>query len=312
MTVQLWRIGDAEVLRIEEMVGPLFDPVSFFPDHDAAVFAAERAWLAPAHLAESGRIISSMHSWLIRVGGLNVLVDGCIGNGKDRSPFHRWTDLATDWPARLAATGLVPEDVDVVMCTHLHVDHVGWNTRLEDGRWVPMFPNARYLFARAEVEHFRAERERSKSADFDAVSDKVWDDSVLPILEAGLAELVDGEHAFADGRLRMEPTPGHTPGSCSLGLRDAPGPERALFTGDVFHHPIQVRRPDWNSAFCEWPDQARATRRALLERLVDRDVLLMPAHFAEPFAMRVVSAPDGFALRDAPCDHRIARDRSRA
>jgi glyoxylase-like metal-dependent hydrolase (beta-lactamase superfamily II) len=305
MAVQLWRLGDAEVLRIEEMVGPMFDPTTFFPDFDAAVFAAERSWLAPAHLAESGRIISSMHSWLVRVGGLNVLVDGCIGDGKDRQPFHRWTDLATDWPRRLAATGVAPEDVDVVLCTHLHVDHVGWNTRLEDGRWVPTFPNARYLFARAEVEAFRARRAQSRDADFDAVSDKVWDDSVLPVLEAGLADLVDGEHEVLADRLVAEPTPGHTPGSTSLALRDAPGRERALFTGDVFHHPIQVLRPDWNSAFCELPEQARATRRALLARLADRETLLMPAHFADPFAMRVVSSDAGLALRDAPCDERI-------
>ncbi|MEE4299186.1 MAG: MBL fold metallo-hydrolase, partial [Pseudomonadales bacterium] len=274
MAVEVWRFGDAAVARIEEMVGPMFDPVSFFPDHDPAVMAAARERFGPAQIADSGRIVASMHSWLIRVEDRTVLVDGCIGNHKDRQPFHRWSGLETDWPKRLAAAGVRPEEIDFVMCTHLHVDHVGWNTQLVDGRWVPTFPNARYLFAREEVEHFRAEQDAAPTEAFDAVSRKVWADSVLPVLDAGLADLVEGVHEVVAGRVCMEPTPGHTPGSASLLLRD--DAERALFTGDVIHHPIQVLRPDWNSDFCALPEQARATRRSVLERCADRGALLMP------------------------------------
>jgi glyoxylase-like metal-dependent hydrolase (beta-lactamase superfamily II) len=294
MSVQCWHLGDAEVLRIEELIGPMFDPVEFFPDHDAAIMAAARARFGADQIADNGRIIASMHSWLLRVEGRTVLVDGCIGDDKDRQPFHRWHELHTDWPRRLAAAGVTPDEIDFVMCTHLHVDHVGWNTRLVDGRWVPTFPNARYLFSGTEVEHFRAQREAPVSEPFEAVSKKVWDDSVLPVLDAGLADLVEGVRAVIPDRVVMEPTPGHTPGSASLVLRD--DAERALFTGDAIHHPVQVLHPDWNSAFCEVPDQARATRRALLGRAADGGALLMPAHFGWPHAARVRRVGDAFDL----------------
>ncbi|HSG89385.1 MAG TPA: MBL fold metallo-hydrolase [Pseudomonadales bacterium] len=312
MSVQVWSLDDVEVARIEEMVGPMFDPVSFFPDFDPALFAAHADWLEPAHVAPGGRIVSSMHSWLLRLpraggGSFHVLVDGCIGDHKDRMPYHRWTDLDSGWPRRLAAAGVTPEEIDVVLCTHLHVDHVGWNTRREGDRWVPTFPNARYLFSRAEIDAFRARRAEAKASDFEAVGDKVWDDSVLPILDAGLADIVDGTHAVHGERLRMEPTPGHTPGSISLCLADAAdGRDRALFTGDVFHHPVQVVRPDWNSAFCELPEQARTTRRQLLERLADTDALLMTAHFATPFAARVRRTAEAYGLDFVAPDRVIA------
>lgn len=299
MTVQVWTLGDAEVSRIEEAHGPMFDPASFFPDNDPARFAAQAHWLKPAHLADDGMLISSIHSWVIRLPAangrmLNVLVDGCVGNHKDRDPHRAWSGLDSAWPARLAAAGLAPEQIDVVMCTHLHVDHVGWNTRLDGTRWLPTFPNARYLFSRTEVEHFRAERAKPKRDAFGAMGDKVWDDSILPVLDAGLVDLVDGLHPVVEGRLTIEPTPGHTPGSASLCLADER--ERALFTGDVLHHPIQVAHPHWNSAFCELPEQARATRLAILERLADSGALLMTAHFAAPFACTVARAGDGFGL----------------
>ena len=294
MSVECWQLGDARVLRIEEMVGPMFDPTTFFPDHDAAVMAAARERFGPDQIADNGRIIASMHSWLLEVEGRTVLVDGCIGDCKDRQPYRRWHELQTDWPRRLALAGVTPEQIDFVMCTHLHVDHVGWNTRLVDGRWVPTFPNARYLFSADEVDHFREEYGRPPSDEFEAVSRKVWEDSVLPVLDAGLVDLVEGVRAVIPDRVVMEPTPGHTPGSASLFLCD--DVERALFTGDVIHHPVQVLQPDWNSAFCEIPEQARATRRALLERAADTDALLMPAHFGWPYAARIHRSGSAFDL----------------
>ena len=294
MGIECWDVGGAEVARIQEQIGPMFDPRTFFPDYDAAVLAQVRRLLGDAHVAESGRIVSSIHSWLIRIDGRNVLVDGCIGDHKDRHPYRRWHELESDWSLRLAAVGVTPADIDYVMCTHLHVDHVGWNTRKEDGRWVPTFPNARYLFSRKEVEHFHAERDAAATDEFDAVSKRVWDDSVLPVLDAGLVDFVDGVHPVLADRLVMEPSPGHTPGSCSLVLRD--DVERACFTGDMVHHPVQVYRPDWNSSFCELPEQARRTRRAWLERCADSSALLMTAHFGAPFATRVRRVGDAFDL----------------
>lgn len=291
---ECWHVDGVQIHRVEEMAGPLFDPKLFFPEHEPEEFEALARRLGSAHVHEHGNLMASMHSWLLRLPGCNVLVDGCIGDGKDRMPFRDWHELGTDWSANLAAAGVGPEDIDYVMCTHLHVDHVGWNTVLRDGRWVPTFPNARYLFARSEVAFFSERRAAENSAAFDAVSDKVWDDSVLPVLEAGLADLIDGEHELLPGRLRLEPTPGHTPGSTTLVLHD--GADQALFTGDCIHHPVQVLRPEWNSAYCEIPEQARATRRALLERLADRPALLMPAHFAAPHAARVTTDGDGFDL----------------
>ena len=225
MGIECWDVGGAEVARIQEQIGPMFDPRTFFPDYDAAVLAQVRRRLGDAHVAESGRIVSSIHSWLIRIDGRNVLVDGCIGDHKDRHPYRRWHELESDWSLRLAAVGVTPADIDYVMCTHLHVDHVGWNTRKEDGRWVPTFPNARYLFSREEIEHFRAERDAAATDEFDAVSKKVWDDSVRPVLDAGLVDFVDGVHPVLADRLVMEPSPGHTPAparSCFATTRIVP------------------------------------------------------------------------------------------
>ena len=306
MSVQRWQVAGAVVDRIEEMLGPLFDARSFFPDHDEAVLERVRLRLGDDHVTERGRIIASMHSWLVRIDGKLVLVDGCIGDGKDRQPYHRWTGMDSGWEARLASVGVTPEQIDFVCCTHLHVDHVGWNTRLRDGRWQPTFPNARYLFSKREVEHARELRAQPKADDFARVSDKVWDDSVLPVLEAGLVDEVGDGHDLLPGRLHIEATPGHTPGSCSIVLCEH-GEDRALFTGDVCHHPVQVFEPDWNSDFCEDAEQARRTRRALLGRLADGGALMMPAHFGWPHAVRIHRAGDGFDLEFVEPDEVLTR-----
>jgi glyoxylase-like metal-dependent hydrolase (beta-lactamase superfamily II) len=293
MTVQRWGVGSASVARVEELLGPLFDPVRFFPDYDAQVLESLREWLGPDHLASDGNIISSIHSWLIEIDGRRVLVDGCIGDDKDRMPFRDWHEMRTPWLDNLHAAGCTPEDVDFVLCTHLHVDHVGWNTRLDNGRWVPTFPNARYLFAATELEFWQARRAQQHADAFDVVGDKVFDDSVLPVVEAGLVDLVDGTHRILDGLL-IEPAPGHTPGSVTLEL-DAGG-GRTLFTGDILHHPLQVRLPEWNSAFCELPAEARATRRRVLEHCAETGALLMPAHFGWPHAGTISRHDEGFTI----------------
>ena len=208
--MQQWKIGNVNITRIEELIGPLFDPARFFPDFDPEVFDQHREWLYPRQVdSASGNLIASMHSWLIETGHHKILVDTCIGNDKDRMPYRNWSRMHTPWLRNLVRTGVSPEEIDFVMCTHLHIDHVGWNTRLVDGNWVPTFPNAKYVFARTEFEFWQQARERTDN--FNEVNKKTFDDSVLPIVD--LAEMIDGEHELIADLVHLKPAPGHTPGS---------------------------------------------------------------------------------------------------
>jgi glyoxylase-like metal-dependent hydrolase (beta-lactamase superfamily II) len=190
----------------------------------------------------------------------------------------------------LGKAGVQPEEIDFVMCTHLHIDHVGWNTRLQDGRWVPTFPNAKYIFARKEYE-FWEERDRSGA---EGPVPNVFDDSVLPVMEAGQAELVEMDYQFDNG-LWFEPAPGHTAGNVVINLKS--GDATAVLSGDVMHHPLQLARPDWSSRACEDHAQSARTRRALIERYADTPTLMCPAHFASPSMGHIVSRGDAFTYR---------------
>jgi glyoxylase-like metal-dependent hydrolase (beta-lactamase superfamily II) len=292
--MQTWQLGDTRITRIEELQGPLFDPVRFFPDFDRAALERHSAWLYPRHMVPGGNIMASIHAWLIQTPRHRILVDCCIGADKDRMPYRNWHRMQTPFLDNLHAAGADPGEIDFVLCTHLHVDHVGWNTRLANGQWVPTFPNARYLFARAEFEFWQQRRREPHPDEFTAVNHRVFDDSVLPIRH--LADLVDGEHEVIADRLTLSPAPGHTPGSVAVCLRA--GAQEALFIGDVAHHPLQVYETHWNSAFCELPETARATRRQLLTRCADRGALLLPAHFAGRHAGRVIATDGGFEYRE--------------
>lgn len=288
-----WQIGKLTVTRIEEMIGPLFDPVQFFPDYDPAFFEKHREWLYPDHVDEaSGRIIASMHSWLIETPHHKILIDTCIGNDKQRMPYRNWHEMNTPWLQNLKQAGVTPEEIDYVMCTHLHVDHVGWNTRLKDGQWVPTFPNARYIFSRDEYEFWRQERDTNQEETFAQVNNQTFDDSVLPVMH--LADLVEGETELIADLLKISPAPGHTPGSIAIEICD--GHERGVFTGDICHHPIQVAHPEWNSSFCELPDQARQTRLNVLNHCHDHRALMLPAHFGPGFAGYIRQEDDGFRI----------------
>lgn len=282
------RIGAATVTRIEESYEANFEARSFFADWSDAAIAPHLHWLAPAHYdSESGWLKLSVHSWLVRVGGRTVLIDGCVGNRKPRPRFPRWNMMETRYLDRLAAAGVRPEEVDVVMCTHLHSDHVGWNTRLENGRWVPTFPNARHVWSRADFDHHLA-------LDADPASGPLpaFRDSVLPVVEAGLADMVDGAHAL-DEHLAIDPHPGHTPGTIAISL--ASRGAGTVFCGDILHHAIQVHHPTWNSFACAHADDARRSRRRVLERCAGSGDLLLPAHFGAPFHCRVESRGAAFA-----------------
>ena len=295
--METWKIGNCSVTRIEELIGPLFDTVRFFPDYSPEMFEKHRAWLYPTHADEaSGNIISSMHSWLIRTPHHNILVDTCIGNDKDRMPFRDWHQMQSPWMSRLRGTGVTPEEINFVMCTHLHVDHVGWNTVRQDGQWVPTFPNARYIFAQTEFDFWKAQRDAADPDAFHSVGNKTFDDSVLPVMH--LAQMIEGETELIDDMLRVTPAPGHTPGSITISLDDTR--QQALFTGDILHHPIQVYEPHWNSAYCELPDQAIATRRGVLEHCCEHDSLMLPAHFGPSFAGKVRDTGGEFAFDFVP------------
>lgn len=282
-------LGATQVRRVVEQEGPRSRPEALFPAFDRAVFDCHLDWLAPNFFdVARDQLVSSFHSWVIRTRHHTILVDTCAGNDRERPNNPGFHQLRTPYLSRLGAAGVDPDSVDYVLCTHLHADHCGWNTQRRDGRWMPTFPRAKYLFSAAELQAVEA---RSRAAG--DVNAGVYEDSVLPVIEAGLVTTVSGLHAIEDGVV-IEPAPGHTPGSVVLRVGDA-GPQ-GLFTGDVMHHPIQVVRPDWNSRWCEDPEAARATRQRILQESADRDVTLFPGHFGRPYAGRVRSGPDGFRM----------------
>lgn len=244
---------------------------------------------------DKGLLRMSFHSFVVRTPQGTLLVDTCVGNHKERRMLAEWHQQEFPYLERLALAGLTPADIDFVCCTHLHGDHVGWNTRLTNGRWVPTFTNARYLFADTEIAYWEQLHEQEPANMYR----QVWDDSVLPVLLSGQAERVDSAAEILSG-VRLRPAPGHTPGNVVIELDD--GKARAVMTGDVVHHPVQIERPDWCSNFDHDQEQAQLTRRALLERLADTDTLMLPAHFAAPGAVRIVSEPDGFFYAAAESD----------
>jgi glyoxylase-like metal-dependent hydrolase (beta-lactamase superfamily II) len=207
------------------------------------------------------------------------------GNDKENRRIPTWNRMQTTFLADLAAAGYARETIDTVVCTHLHVDHVGWNTMLVEGRWVPTFPQARYLMGRVEYQHWTTQHDRDDMA-------VVLADSVVPVFEAGLVDLVETDHRIC-GEISLVPTPGHTPGHVSL--RIASGGEEALITGDFMHHPCQIARPDWSSSADSDPAAARQTREGMLTHLADAPILVIGTHFAGRTAGRIV--PHGGAFR---------------
>ena len=270
-------IGDVQVTRVEEVLGPGFDANLLLPDWTPEILNEHGSWLMPNFFhARTGKFISSIHSWVIRTGKHTILVDTCAGNHKHRPASPRFHMLDRPYLDNLRAAGVAPEEVDYVLCTHLHVDHVGWNTRLIDGRWVPTFPNAKYVFSKIDRDYFDP---KGGEGGKDPNNALVFDDSVLPVIASGQAMAIDAPHNLGD-QLLIEPAPGHTPGHVTIKLTSK-GFE-ALFIGDIMHHPIQIYRPDWNSAFCVQPIEARKTRRRVLEHCASHGSLLMPAHFGRP------------------------------
>ncbi|MEV5542254.1 MBL fold metallo-hydrolase [Saccharopolyspora shandongensis] len=286
-----WTVGDTTVHRIDEVPLPPETGPWLLPDATADVVAGQD-WLRPDFADREGVLRLDSHSFALVVGGLRVLVDTGIGNGKTRAN-PAWHDLRTDYPERLAAAGFASDSVDLVVLTHLHTDHVGWNTRDEGGEWVPTFPRARYVVSRAE-------REFWAGYDMDEPRRQMFRDSVHPVEDAGLLDLVDvpAEGAEVAPGLRLLPTPGHTPGHVAVQVRS--GGETALITGDCIHHPVQLAHPAIGSCVDIDPELARTTRRSLLAALADTGTLLLGTHFPPPTAGRVITDGDAYRLVPVP------------
>jgi glyoxylase-like metal-dependent hydrolase (beta-lactamase superfamily II) len=289
--MQVTRIGAFEVRRIVEFEGPSFDPVEFFPDFDPAVVRDNAELLGPRLIdPTSGKLVFSFHSFVVKTGRHTILIDTCLGNDKERPTRPQWHRLRTSYLADLAAAGVKPDEVDYVMCTHLHWDHVGWNTRLADGNWVPTFPKARYIMARREFEHWQEVHRRGD----DTPHRTAFADSVLPVVHTGQSLLVDDDFAMEDG-LWFESAPGHTPGNVVIHARS--GDAVGLFVGDVLHHPIQLLKPEWSTRACSDMDLSRQTRTRLVEEHAERGTLLLPAHFPTPTTGRIVRHNSGYLYR---------------
>jgi glyoxylase-like metal-dependent hydrolase (beta-lactamase superfamily II) len=285
------QMGMVEIRRIEEIV--VKRPLAALCDN-RAILAEEWHWLCPNHVARDGTWDMVVQSWLLIVDDKLIVVDPCVGNGRQFPDLPMFHLLDTPYIERFAVTGARPEDVDYVFCTHLHMDHCGWNTRLRDGRFVPTFPNARYVMVRRELDRWDPARPNHIPSPPNA---GVFENSVLPILEAGLADIVADTHQIVGG-LMIEPAYGHTAGHSVLHLRSAT--EEAYLTGDLFHHPIELIRPEIDRHVCEDFATTYETRKRLIAKFLERDALIVPAHFGAPHVGRVCQT-DGH-LRYVPLE----------
>jgi glyoxylase-like metal-dependent hydrolase (beta-lactamase superfamily II) len=276
-------IGELAIDTIIESESMAVKFTEFLPASNPEAIAAQRGWLEPRFgRLDKGLGLLAFHSYLLRTPQHTILVDTCVGNDKERGGVAEFHQLKTRWLDNLLAAGVAPEQVDYVMCTHMHSDHVGWNTRLLDGRWVPTFPNARYVFSRREFAH----RERLHATDPTA-GFGMFTDSVLPVVAAGQAVLVESDYAL-DAHVQLAPAEGHTPGNVVIQLRSKG--TAAVFSGDVIHHPLQVVYPEWSAQFCEDPVLSARCRKQFVEAHADTDTLILPAHFPSPTAGHIKRA----------------------
>ena len=279
-----WEIGGVKITRIVELE-TLSKGTFVLPDATLENVKRDSELLMPHFADANGKMRMSVHALVVESQGRRIVVDTCIGNDKLRGA-PAWNMLHTSFLADLEQAGFPRESIDYVLCTHLHVDHVGWNTMIVDGRWIPTFPHARYLIGRKEWEHWSVDQSKF-------VKDPI-DDSVRPVIDAGLAEFVEADHKLT-GEVWLESTPGHTPGHFSV--RISSGGHDAVITGDLMHHPIQFLHPDWNCGADSLPEMARKTRRAFIERYADRNILVFGTHFATPSAGHIVTNGDAWRLR---------------
>jgi glyoxylase-like metal-dependent hydrolase (beta-lactamase superfamily II) len=290
--MSVFKVGKATLTRIEETYLAVYPSRDIFPDLTDALFKEHGHWLAPDHYdPETDKIKLSVHSWLLQLDGRKILIDGCCGNQKSRPERPHWNMLDTPWLDRLAAAGARPDEIDLVMCTHLHHDHVGWNTQLRDGKWVPTFPNARYVFSKLDFDYFHKldSDPANKPAEFGS-----FRECVMPVVEAGRADLVTGPHRLNEF-IEILPAGGHSPGHFYFRLNV--GGSRGMITGDVFHHLLQVFHPDWNFPKNSDAQEARVSRRRVFDEAAASGAMVFPGHVGAPFAGHIEKAGSSYRPR---------------
>jgi len=277
-----WRIGDVTVTRVVEIeaTGGMSRVI---PDAKRERLK-EIPWMYPHFADENGRMRGAIHALIVEAPDRTIMVDTCVGNDKERGN-PAWNQLQTAFLDDMEKAGYVLDAIDTVLCTHLHIDHVGWNTMLVDGKWVPTFPKARYLIGQVEFAHWQAD------TDLDQVA--VMADSVLPVFDANLVDLVETDHQITD-EISLMPTVGHTPGHVSVMIRS--NGEEAMITGDFIHHPCQFAHPEWSSSFDTDPVQSAQTRREVFDRYADTPTLIIGTHFATPTAGHLKRDGDAYRL----------------
>tara|TARA_B110000438_G_scaffold19849_1_gene18216 strand:- start:2978 stop:3844 length:867 start_codon:yes stop_codon:yes gene_type:complete len=278
-------IGNIEVGRIVEADGPFMSVFDFFPDATMEAIEPHRSWLTPNALTSDTHMLNMpIQSYIVKTPTSTILIDSCVGNHKTVDWYPAWNNKNdTQYFDSFKKLGLHPDQIDVVLCTHLHVDHSGWNTQLVDERWVPTFKNAKYILSRTECKH--AEMLSVK------YGDPTFNENVLPIIEAGQAMLVDDDYEI-DEAVRLEPTPGHTPGHCAIHLSNRG--HNAVVTGDLIHSPIQCQFPEWNFKFDSDKELAAKTRLGFLKKYSDCNTQVLTCHFPQPSTGRIITSKDAF------------------
>ena len=269
-----WTIGAVRITRIVEL--DAVGGTRFILPQATREVIQGISWLSPHFADDTGRLKMSIHALVVETPSRRILVDTCIGNDKDRE-IPAWTRMQTRFLDDLTEAGYPPESIDTVLCTHLHVDHVGWNTKLVNGKWIPTFPKARYLIGRTEFDYWKGNPEGADA--------RIFADSVKPVFDAGLVDLVDTDHRVCE-EVTFEPTLGHTPGHVSV--RISSRGEEALITGDFIHHPCQMAHPEWASSFDYDGEASTKTRERVFSALAGKPTLVIGTHFATPTAGRVV------------------------
>ena len=283
--LKTWKIGDVEVTRIVE-INAFEDDVAMLLPKAPADLLLSYPWMIPNFALPDGKMLISFQAFAVKIGERRIMVDTCIGKDRERE-FDVFTHMQSEFMEDLAAAGFTPDRIDTVLCTHLHFDHIGWNTHLVDGKWVPTFPNARYLIGRTEWEHWQ---ELRRTGGYHHMAH--LDDAMDPVVEAGLVDLVEPHHRISE-EMWLEPTPGHTPGHVSVFISSKG--EEAVITGDLMHHPIQLVLPDEEVRFDMDKVAGPRTRREFVARMTDSPTLVIGSHFADPTGGWVVT--DGDSLR---------------
>jgi glyoxylase-like metal-dependent hydrolase (beta-lactamase superfamily II) len=270
--IRHWKIGAVEVARIVE-VNAFEDNISMLLKNETAEYVRQHAWLQPHFATPEGLMKISFQAFVLRSRGKQVMIDTCIGADRKRE-YDVFCNIKTTFLEDLATAGFPAESIDAVLCTHLHFDHVGWNTRLVDGRWVPTFPQARYLFGRQEFDHWAYLRKTGGYHDFEHLHD-----SIDPVVAAGLVDYITPDYQLTD-EVSLFPTPGHTPGHVSVLIRSEG--QQAVITGDMMHHPIQLVDPSRHGNFDMDKEQGALTRQAFVERFGNSKVMIIGSHFSDP------------------------------